>query len=369
MKFKRMSIEIESPEQMGYHNIRCNLTESSVFDQVVDLSKFNLNNLVLAYNDHRGNLKLREAIASMYNNVSANDVIVTNGAVSALYIVNVSLLDKGDDFFVQFPNYGTNYETPLALDANVKYLNLLFENGFRLSPTEIEMSIGEKAKLVSITNPHNPTGVCISQKELDAYIFACEKNNSFLLVDETYRDLNNSPLPLAATLSKNAISVSSLSKAFGLPGLRIGWIITKNEKLQELFLAAKEQIFICNSIIDEEVAWHFIYNKINLFSSIRQQVIENRKIVLNWLENEPMLEFIYPQGGVVVFPRIKNSIKVNVEKFYKELNNVYGTYVGPGHWFGLEKRYMRIGYGWPNKLELNNGLNAIANSLRTTIKD
>ena len=111
-----------------------------------------------------------------------------------------------------------------------------FENGFRLSVDEVKKNIRKETRLISITNPHNPTGTVIAENELRELIRLAEEKNIFLLVDETYRDLNFGEKPqLAASLSENVISISSVSKAHGLPGLRMGWMITKNKKLQELF--------------------------------------------------------------------------------------------------------------------------------------
>src|SRR6202000_1075823 len=110
-------------------------------------------------------------------------------------------------------------------------------------------------RLVSITCPHNPTGTLITREQLEQLIKMVETQGCHLLVDETYRDLSyGRQLPIAAALSRSAISVCSLSKAYGIPGIRVGWIITRHPKLSEPFLAAKEQIGICGSVVDEWLA-------------------------------------------------------------------------------------------------------------------
>jgi aspartate/methionine/tyrosine aminotransferase len=363
-----MPIEIESPEQLGYENVKYNLTESSVSDAVIDDLQVDLRGTVLAYGDHVGYKPLRKYIAAE-SGVTDDDVLVTAGAASALFMIHTSLLRAGDEILVMHPNYGTNIETPRAMGVNVKFIELIFENGFKPDFNRIKNQINSNTKIISITNPHNPTGVCLSENELNEFILLAKKNNCYLLVDETYRELTHvKKLPLAATLSDKVISVSSLSKAYGLPGLRIGWIISSNKVLQNVFLAAKEQIIICNSLLDETVAYHFMRNKTAHWQRMQRHIEKNFSIVKKWVTEETRMEWVEPQGGVVCFPRIKQVIKTDIEKFYQNLNLKYQTYVGPGHWFEMDKRYMRIGYGWPTAADLKQGLANITASLNEFTK-
>lgn len=359
MKFTRMPIEMESPEQMGYSNLKFNLTESSVRDLKLGDLKLHLQDLKLEYGHHAGLHGLREAIASEHAGLNSNQVLITSGAAAALFIVNTSLLEPGDEILVMRPNYGTTIETPKALGAKVNYIELDFDHGFKPDLSSLEQQLSNKTKLISITNPNNPTGVCLSQDELNQLISLAEKFNCYLLVDETYRDLWDSKYPLAACASDKVISVSSLSKAYGLPGIRMGWIITKNPVLLELFLAAKEQIFICNSILDETIAQQFFAQKEKIQARINEHLQVNRSILFDFLNANSFLECVKPQGGVVCFPRIKLGQEVNMKKFYSTLSNEFGTFVGPGYWFDMPHHYMRIGYGWPTAQELRQGLEHI----------
>lgn len=363
-----MPIEIESPEQLGYDTIDNNLAESSVHDAVFKDLKLDLNDLILCYGHHVGKPELRELIASEYPTITANDVLLTAGAASALFMVATSILDKNDHLVVVRPNYATNIETPRAIGCQISFADLTFENGFQLDSDEIQKLIQPNTKYISITTPHNPTGVSISKNTLEKLIKIAEQNNCFLLVDETYRDLTfDTKLPLAASLSDRVISVSSLSKAYGLPGIRLGWLITKNKQLQELFLAAKEQIFLCNSVVDEEIAHQFLLKKNSFLPKIESKIRVHRKIVENWMQNNPYMEWIPPQGGVVCFPRIKKEIPVNHVLLYSTWYRKYKTLVGAGHWFEMPDNYMRIGYGWPDTECLNNGLAAISNAIKESM--
>src|SRR5205085_3347216 len=122
---------------------------------------------------------------------------------------------------------------------------------------------------VSLTYPHNPTGATIDLDTLKKIVELIERKNTYLLFDETYRDMHfTSPPPLASTLSSRVISICSMSKSYGLPGIRIGWLVCKNTPLMETFLAAKEQIFITNSVVDEEIAYQYLLNKEKLFRPV-----------------------------------------------------------------------------------------------------
>jgi len=365
MKYKRMPIEIESPEELGYDSIECNLAESSVNDMIFKDIKLDLNGLILCYGSHKGKTELRELIASEHKGINADDVIVTAGAASGLFIIATSLLDSEDHMIVVRPNYASNIETPRAIGCEISFIDLKFEEQFVLDPKEISKQIKKNTKLISITTPHNPTGTMISETALVEMINIAEKYNCFLLVDETYRDLSfiRTP-PLAASLSDKVISVSSVSKAFGLPGIRIGWLITKNKELKELFIAAKEQIFLCNSVIDEEVAYQFLLQKNHFLKPVKYKTDQHLQILENWMTDNEYLEWVKPEGGVICFPRIRSDIKIDLTRFYTTLYGKYKTLVGPGHWFEMDQRYMRIGYGWPDTPSLKKGLKNVLISIR-----
>lgn len=368
MRYRRMPIEIESPEEMGYSSIEYNLSESSIWDAHLGDWCKDLEGLTLCYAEHRGQIELRERIAAASGGVRAEDVLAVPGAAAALFIVNSSLLEAGASMLVVRPNYSTNIGTPRLLQCSMEYLDLVFEKHFELDLDEIALRIGPATRLVSVTYPHNPTGVCLSEAKLRALIELVERRQCYLLVDETYRDLHRGAAPpLAASLSPRAISVSSLSKAYGLPGIRMGWIICRDPELQESFLAAKEQIVICNSVIDEEIARRVLTQREKLLPEIRARVDENWQIVAQWMAGEKHLEWIPPEGGVVCLPRLRENLKINARAFYEVLLRRFSTYVGPGWWFELDDRYFRLGYGWEPKSKLISGLKNISSAIRASL--
>jgi len=364
MRYTRMPIEIESPEQMGYDTIKNNLTESSYTDKLLDLTSIKLDEILLCYGDHRGQAKLRELLAAESPLLTKDDVLLTVGASAALFMIATSLLDAGDELIVVRPNYATNIETPRAIGACIHFIDLTFEEGFAIDFDLVKSKISPRTKLISVTHPHNPTGVCLSDADMKTLAALAETHNCFVLADETYRDLAHGQLlPLACTYSEKIISVSSCSKSYGLPGIRLGWVICRNTEMMDTLLAAKEQIHITGSVLDEEVAYRFLLQKQSVFPAIQEDIRKKFQITKHWIENQNDFEWVQPEGGVVCFPRIKNPDAVDIEKFYAILNNKYGTYVGPGHWFEMPKHYMRIGYAWSSITELKDGLAALTLSV------
>ena len=304
-----MPIEAESPEQFGYERIRSNLAESSVADTPLRELGVELDDLVLMYGDHLGRPGLRAAIAAPAPRLTADDVLVTPGAAAALFIVHTTLLGPGDELVVVRPNYATNLETPRAIGAAVRHLDLRYEDAWRIDPDRVRALLTPRTRLVSLTTPHNPTGQVMPAADLRAVVELVEAHpTARLLVDETYREMTfGDPLPLAASLSERAIGVSSLSKSDGLPGIRIGWLTTTDADLQGRFLAAKEQILITNSVVDEAIGEVALARRPERLPRIRAGIAAALATVRAWLEDQEPLEWIEPQGGVVGFPRFRRG--------------------------------------------------------------
>jgi aspartate/methionine/tyrosine aminotransferase len=187
-----------------------------------------------------------------------------------------------------------------------------------------------------------------------------------LLVDETYRDLTDGvQLPMAASLSSRAISVASMSKAYGLPGLRVGWAVCRDRDLAGTLLAAKEQMVICGATIDEAIAGRVLTARSRILPPILDDVRARLDIVRTWMLAQDTFEWVEPAGGVVGMVRFRSDLAVDPVRFYEVLLGDHGTYVGPGHWFEVDDRHFRLGFGWPTRAELRAGLTALTEAART----
>jgi aspartate/methionine/tyrosine aminotransferase len=362
VRYRRTPIEIESPEQLGYSAIRNNLAESSFSDMsLADYGvEADVGRLLLPYGDHLGAERLRRLIAGD-GALSPDHVLVTAGAASALFIIATSLLDPDSHALICAPNYATNLETPRAVGADVETVDLRFEDGWRLDLETIASRLRPDTRLVSITYPHNPTGRAITPGELEAIVALVESHPiARLLVDETYRELAyGDPLPMATTLSPRVLAVSSMSKTYGLPGLRVGWLTCRDDRLMETLLAAKEQIFICGAVVEEELAARVLEQRSVALKLVHTKTQRHLAVVRDWIHGHELFEWVEPSAGVVCFPRIRPEIAIDVDGFYRALLEEHGTYVGPGRWFDQDPRFFRLGFAWPTEEELAGGLEGL----------
>ena len=147
-----------------------------------------------------------------------------------------------------------------------------------------------------------------------------------------------------------------MSKTYGLPGLRIGWLACRDAELAETLLAAKEQIMICGATIDEEIAARVLAERERILPPIRAKVERHLAIVRDWMGAQDVFEWVEPAAGVVGFVRVRAEHPLDPDRFYETLLADHGTYVGPGHWFGQDRRSFRLGFAWPETDELERGL-------------
>jgi len=224
--------------------------------------------------------------------------------------------------------------------------------------------ITPQTKLVSLTHPNNPTGSMISEEDLHKTIELVESHDTFLLFDETYRHMafDENLLPPAASLSPKVISIASMSKCYGLPGIRTGWLATKNQDILDSAVAIREQLSISNNALSEEIALSVLKRKEKFLGSARSRIEGNRELVANWMAKQADFEWIYPEAGVVSFPRIKKDVKVKPEKLYRLLAEKYRTFIVPGRCFEMDESHFRIGFG-ADSGEIETGLSNLNKAL------
>lgn len=227
-----------------------------------------------------------------------------------------------------------------------------------------EILVTSDTKLVSLTHPNNPTGSMITEKELHAIVDLVESRSTFLLFDETYRHMayGESLLPPAASLSPKVISITGMSKCYGLPGIRLGWLATQNQFILDSALAIREQLTISNNSLSEEIALSVLKRREEFLRGARRRIVKNRELVADWMFKQRDIEWIYPESGVVCFPRLKGHVKIDPEKLYRLLAEKYRTFVVPGRCFEMDERHFRIGFG-ADAGELEIGLSNLKKAL------
>jgi len=333
-----------------------------------------LSEMPLGYATAAGDLRLRKAIADAHG-VNSDDVVVTVGGVHALFLIAFLLCDRGAEAVTTSPLFPPARNALDVVGANVRILPLSFDRGYQLDPADLREKLSPSTKLVSLASPQNPSGVAIPSQTLCEVLVALEERSpeAYLLVDETFREAAYGDDPVAksaAALSPKVISVASLSKCHGAPGLRLGWAITRDPALREQLVLAKFNTVISCSPVCEALALKVLEKRERIIAQRRRSLAEGLARMAEWaLESKEFVDWIQPDAGAICCVRLKPSVfdDVAVSSFYNALANE-GVRVANGIWFGDEMRVFRLGFGLLSLPDLNVALNALTAVLKQTVR-
>ena len=327
----------------------------------------NWNHLSLGYIPTEGTDRLRRAIASTYQQIEPDQVLCFCGAEEGLYCAMQALLESTDHAIVTVPNYQSMEELPVSLCQSVSGLPLRAENGWDLDLDELRRLIRPNSRLLAVNFPNNPTGKVLSPSRWCELIEVVREHNLWLFSDEVYRGLERKPedtLPQAADLYERALSLHVMSKAYGLPGLRIGWIACQNRDLLRKMEKVKHYLSICNSAPSEFLATVALQAGPTLLLQNRQLTQHNLGLWNQFFASHPgLFESYLPEGGCVAFPRYLGP--EGGEEFCRRLVEEAGCLLLPGSIYRsrlgpvADDRF-RIGYG---RNGLAEGLERMANFL------
>jgi len=352
------NFELEYFQSQFERTVAFNLADSSVkCANVSDLLQGEdprqLTDLALYYPEVNGTEPLRERIADLYEGAAANNVLVTVGAAQANWIICESFLEPGDEVIVISPGYRQVWGLAKNIGCRVKEVPLRPERNWQLDLDELEAAAGSKTKLISIVNPNNPTGSILSHDEMHRVVHICEKSGAWLHADEVYRgtELNQrEETPSFRGMYNKVICVNSLSKAYGLAGLRIGWAIASPEVIEALW-RRHEYTVIAASGPSMKLA------EIALQPEKRSMLLERQK-KLSRRGHAILAEWVRGQNGQFsVHNAIATSIafvRYHFDMTSVELANHIRTQasvlVAPGEYLGTQN-YLRITVGYePEKV-------------------
>jgi aspartate/methionine/tyrosine aminotransferase len=358
MTFERMPLEVWFDEYQ--FEVDYDIGESGMkFFSIKELD-IDLNDVDLRYGYHLGHPGLRSEIVREYSGQTIDNVAVTTGASEANFSVIAHLVGPKDHIIVEHPTYPSLFQVPRSLGRDLTLFHLKWEDDFRPDMESLRKLVKPNTKLITLTHPGNPTGTVITKDELKEAIEIAEAAGAYLMVDETYRDLMfEDPPPLAATMSPIAISLTSMSKTWGVPGIRIGWAVADNSIIQAI-RAIREQITICNSSVGEAIAKEILMKKNKILSMLRKSMFSNYKILKEWMDSQDWLEWVEPKSGVVCAPRLKRG--GSTDKLCKLLVTKYRTFTVPGSAMELDGHF-RIGFGGEQE-ELVKGLEQLGHALK-----
>ncbi|MFF0339076.1 aminotransferase class I/II-fold pyridoxal phosphate-dependent enzyme [Kribbella sp. NPDC004875] len=259
--------------------------------------------LALGYTETRGLPALREEIARTYETVEPDDVVCFAGAEEAIYLAMRTLVEPTDHIVVLTPNYQAAETVPLSV-CEVTGVALRAEDGWALDVDAIEAVLRPNTRIVSVNFPNNPTGALPSPDAWARLVQLCDDRGITLFSDEVYRGLEPNPLPQATDLSGTAISLNVMSKAYGLPGLRIGWIACRDRAVLDRLERAKHYTTICNAGPSEVLALIALRARERILERNRGIIADNLPVFAEFFGRYPELfEFAAPEGGCVCYPR------------------------------------------------------------------
>lgn len=325
-----------------------------------------LNDLWLGYTETWGAPDLREAITATYDRMQPENILCFAGAEEGVYAAMRVLLAPDDHAIVVVPNYQAAESIPLSI-CTVTGVQLDAEKHWQLDIEDVRRALRPNTKLISINFPNNPTGAVMPKADYDALIGLCREHDLYLFNDEVYRLLEldeTKRLPQTADAYEKGISLNVMSKAYGLPGLRIGWIASQDTELLLRLERYKHYLSICNSAPSERLAV--------IALGVRDQILERNRALLRrnigaldrfFADYPSLFEWQHPNGGCIAYPRYRGQ--GDVEAFCTELIEENGVLLLPASIYRSELMEapadrFRIGFGREN---IETGLTAFRDFL------
>jgi aspartate/methionine/tyrosine aminotransferase len=335
-----------------------------------ELFSADFNDLSLAYGTAPGDATLRRLIAKAHD-VDADDVVITVGAVHALFLLAFTLCEPGDQAVIAGPVFPLARNALTAVGAVVHTLPMSFDRGYQPDLAELRQLLSPQTKLVSLASPQNPSGVAIAAPTLRqiAAMVHTHAPQARLVLDETYREATygtDTAEPSAANLGPHVVAVASLSKCHGAPGLRIGWAITREAALREQLVTAKFNTVISCSTLDEAAAVKVLTQRDRILGERRELLGRRRALVEAWVHRHTQqVEWTRPDAGALCCVRLKHEAfdDAAVNDFYAVLGH-HGVRVAPGPWFGEARRVFRLGFGLLTDAEFKQALEGVSVALQ-----
>ena len=294
--------------------------------------------------------ELRKNIAALYPGAGPENVLVTVGAIEANYDVLWSVLSAGDEVVVMLPNYMQIWGLAKNLNLNLKTFGLDEKNGWAPDLDGLKKAVTGKTKLIAICNPNNPTGYILKNEEMEAIIETARRVGAWILADEVYAGAERSAdeqTPSFYGKYEKVLAVGSLSKAYGLPGLRIGWVIGPADVVDEIW-ARHEYLTLSATMLSNHLAAYALSPRVRprLIQRARGYIRRGFPILEQWMsEHREILSTIPPQAAAIAFVRYRLDIPST--RFAERLREEKKVLIVPGDHFGLD-HFVRISFGLPH---------------------
>jgi len=351
MKFEQF--ELERNQSLFENEVDFNLSESGVHPLKLSeiLTKDEQREILdteLFYGYTNGTPELRDRVAQIYgSNFSTDNVLITSGSAEANFLSVMTQLNPGDEIIYMVPNYLQIFHLARSFGIKVKSLPIRQELGWQWDPDELKRLVTSKTKMIAVCNPNNPTGALMSNHVMDNVIELAGNLDCWLLSDEVYRgsELNGIECRSFAGATDKAIVNAGLSKAYSLPGLRIGWSVGSKSYIDRAW-SFHDFTVINVAYLSDWVASRILEDKRRkkILDRTKVHLNHNLDMLLDWGKNLSALSFSRPSAAAITFARL--NLPIGCEDFIFDLRDNYSVLLTAGKWHGLEG-YIRFGYGTP----------------------
>lgn len=345
--------DLERIQSMYENKVDYNLTDTGVHpftlkELFTGKEIQELAGLRLGYGQTNGAPELRDTIARLYPGADATNVLVTNGTAEANFINVWSMLEPGDELVLMLPNYMQICGLARAFGVEVKSFHLIEEVNWGPSIEQLKQRVTKKTKMIAVCNPNNPTGAVLSDVEMRWIFKVAEEVGAWIYVDEIYRgaEMDGSETPSFYGYSdyKKVIVSGGLSKAYGLPGVRLGWLVGPFDIIARSW-GYHDYTTISTGILSQWIANRALQPDMRkkILNRNRDMLKENIQVLREWVDtHNGLFQFIPPRAGAMAF--IKYNMDVNSREFATRLREEMSVFVIDGDCFGMDG-YLRIGFG------------------------
>lgn len=347
--------EMERWQSVHENQVDFNLSESGVhpvaLGKLLDMGGvISLGETPLGYGQSNGTEELRARIAALYAHAGIEDVVVSNGSAEANFVSLWHLVEPGDDVVVIMPTYMQAVGIIESLGGIVREVWLREENGWQPDLNELASAIHARTRIIVVTNPNNPTGAILSDEARTVLLDSAQRVGAWILADEVYTgaEVDGPETPSLWRPEARVISTGSLSKAYGMPGLRIGWAVAPAE-ISERIWARKDYTTISPGQLTDRLAVVALDPNIRprLLQRTRSLIRTGLEVLESWLADTGIFRFRRPEAGAILFARY--DLPINSSEFAERLRAEQSVLIVPGDHFHMD-HYLRFGVGLPAEM-------------------
>ncbi len=358
MKFP--TFDMERMQSTWEHRVRYDLSESGVEALTLEEATRDAKELMrtkLGYAEGVGREPTRALVAGFHSGASADDVLITTGTSEANFLALATLVSADDEVVVVMPNYMQVHGIAQGLGARVREVWLREEKGWRIDLDGLAAAVNERTRLICMCTPNNPTGQVLSRSEIQLVVAIAARHGAWILADEVYRgaELDGVESPSFSGRGERVMVTGGLSKVYGLPGLRIGWLVAPAQQVQSA-VRLKDYTTIAPATLSESLAEIALERREKLLERARFILSERWPTLEDWASTHSReLHWTAPRAGGICF--FSYRFPIDSMALVDRLIREYSTMIVPGVHFRAE-RHLRIGYGMETRV-LHSGLAAI----------